>query len=48
MNNFLRMKADDEFLQAVIDKCHIDRMREDKLPYEWEDKLHYMKGWFVC
>ncbi|XP_046549258.1 sulfotransferase 1B1-like [Haliotis rubra] len=44
---FLGTNSSEELLQAIVDKCHIERMKSDKLPYEWLENgecKHYEKG----
>ncbi|XP_067655607.1 sulfotransferase 1B1-like [Haliotis asinina] len=44
---FLGINSSEELLQAIVDKCHIERMKSDKLPYEWLENgecKHYEKG----
>lgn len=44
---FLCIQVNEDLLRAVVDKCHLERMRKDKLPYEWlidGKNSHYHKG----
>ncbi|XP_046328093.2 sulfotransferase 1B1-like [Haliotis rufescens] len=47
VSKFLGSNSTEELLQAIIDKCQLERMRCDKFQYEWLENgqsIHYEKG----